>query len=295
MKSYLFPGQGAQTVSMAEEMLSEFPEAVRFYDEARNVTGLDLISVLPEPLEQTRFAQLAIVVHSVVSLEKYRSESADSESAGSGTASSESAAPETAAMAGFSLGEYTALYAAGVIGFPDLLRLVDERARRMQEAAQKNPGAMFAIIGLADEKVEELIALSGDVYAVNYNCPGQLVIAGKIAETEAAAERLLAAGARRAHRLAVNGAFHTPLMSEAANALQRFAGQLIFGRPKSPLYSNTTAARIPDDVDFPKYLAEHMISPVRFTDEIRRLREDGYEEHIELGPGRVLTGLVKKI
>ncbi|MDD4095473.1 MAG: ACP S-malonyltransferase [Oscillospiraceae bacterium] len=280
MKSYLFPGQGAQTVTMASEILSEFPEAARFYDEARQMTGSDLVSVLPEQLEQTRFAQLAIVVHSVASLEKHRAGSAD---------------PETAAMAGFSLGEYTALYAAGVISYSDLLRLVNERARLMQEATQTSPGAMFAIIGLADEKVEETIALYDEVYAVNYNCPGQLVIAGAIEQTESAADRLLAAGARRAHRLSVNGAFHTPLMSQAAEALERFAEGIVFGSPKAPLYSNTTAARVPEDVDFPKYLARHMISPVRFTEEIRRLREDGYEEHVELGPGRVLTGLVKKI
>lgn len=280
MKSYLFPGQGAQTVTMASEILSGFPEAARFYDEARQMTGSDLVSVLPEQLEQTRFAQLAIVVHSVASLEKYRAGSTE---------------PEIAAMAGFSLGEYTALYAAGVIGFPDLLRLVNERARLMQDAAQTSPGAMFAIIGLSDEKVEDIIALYDEVYAVNYNCPGQLVIAGAVKQTETAAERLLAAGARRAHRLTVNGAFHTPLMSQAAEALERFAEGIVFGSPKTPLYSNTTAARIPEDVDFPKYLAKHMISPVRFTEEIRRLREDGYEEHIEMGPGRVLTGLVKKI
>jgi [acyl-carrier-protein] S-malonyltransferase len=280
MKSYLFPGQGAQSVTMAAEILSEFPEAVRFYDEARQITGLDLISILPEQLQQTRYAQLAIVVHSVACLEKQRT-----------------VAPEsgTVAMAGFSLGEYTALYAAGVVGFQDLLRLVNERARLMQEASEASPGAMFAIIGLSDEQVERILFDYEDVYPVNYNCPGQLVIAGKVLAAEAAAEKLLAAGARKAHRLSVNGAFHTPLMSPAAGALERFAGNISFQKPQLPLYSNTTADRIPDETDFPTYLARHMISPVRFTDEIRRLREDGYTEPIELGPGLVLTGLVKKI
>lgn len=280
MKSYLFPGQGAQTITMASEIMSAFPRSIRFYDEAQALTGIDLTSLTAENLEQTRYAQLAIVVHSVACLEKHRAESAEL---------------ETAAVAGFSLGEYTALYASGVVGFAGLLRLVNERARLMQEAAQEFPGAMFAIVGLEDDTVVRVISEHEGVYAVNFNCPGQLVIAGTVSETAAAADKLLAAGARRAHRLAVNGAFHTPLMSKAAGALERFAENIVFERPKMPLYSNVTADRVSADVLFPQYLAQHMISPVRFTDEIRKLREDGYEEHIELGPGRVLTGLFKKI
>ena len=280
MKSYLFPGQGAQTVTMAEEIISDFPAAIPFYDEARDVIGTDFRNLTAEQLEQTRYAQLAIVIHSVACLEKQWAGFPRSESV---------------AMAGFSLGEYTALYAAGVVGFPDLLRLVNERARLMQEAAVRSPGAMFAIIGLADENVEKIISEYDAVYAVNYNCPGQLVIAGKTETTEAAAEKLLAAGARRAHRLSVNGAFHTPMMGDAAKALARFSAGISFRRPRTPLYSNTSADRMDEDTDFPTYLERHMISPVRFTEEIRKLRADGYEEHVELGPGRVLTGLVKKI
>jgi|LSQX01.1.fsa_nt_gb [acyl-carrier-protein] S-malonyltransferase len=280
MKSYLFPGQGAQTVTMAKEIVSEYPKALSIYEEARTITGTDLLDIEADSLDQTRFAQLAIVVHSVASLEKYRA-SLDR--------------PEKAAVAGFSLGEYPALYAAGVIGFSDLLRLVDERARLMQEAAERNPGAMFAIIGLSDERVEEIISHYDEVYAVNYNCPGQLVIAGKTSSAEAAAEALLAEGARRAHRLTVNGAFHTKMMKEAADGLEGFARKITFRAPQILIYSNTTAAPIPENTDFPAYLAKHMVSPVRFTEEIRRLRADGYDEHLELGPGRVLTGLVRKI
>ncbi|MBN1775899.1 MAG: ACP S-malonyltransferase [Clostridiales bacterium] len=280
MKSYLFPGQGAQTVTMAGEILSAFPQAVRLYDEAQEIIGTDLRNLLPEQLAQTRFAQLAIIVHSISCLEKQRHGSPES---------------ETVAMAGFSLGEYTALYAAGIITFSDLLRLVNERAKIMQEATKRHPGTMYAIIGLRDEQIEETIAEYEDVYAVNFNCPGQLVIAGKIGPTDEVAENLLAIGARRAHKLAVNGAFHTPLMNDAAEELERFAASISFQKPRSPIYSNTTADRIADDTNFPRYLAKHMVSPVRFTDEIRKLRKDGFSEHIELGPGHVLTGLVKKI
>lgn len=280
MKSYLFPGQGTQTESMADEIIAEFPKARAYYETTRDVLGVDLTSLSREQLENTRFAQLAIVVHSVASLEKRISSLKEA---------------EDAVAAGFSLGEYTALYAAGIIGFIDLIRLVNERARLMQEASKRNPGSMFAIIGLPDEKVEEIVARYKNVYAVNYNCPGQLVIAGEAIETENAAEALLSEGARRAHRLAVNGAFHTPLMGEAAAELKRYAESISFRVPQIPVYSNFSADRIPASVLFPEYLEMQMISPVRFTEEIRKIREDGYPEHIEIGPGRVLSGLTKKI
>ncbi len=280
MKSYLFPGQGAQSVEMAGELLASFPAARSFYEQARSVTGIDLENLSADQLGQTRFAQLAIVVHSVASLEKERSINPMT---------------EPVAMAGFSLGEYTSLYAGGVLDFTDLLRLVDARATRMQDAAERRPGAMFAIIGLPNEQIEKVLEDYTDVFPVNYNYPGQLVIAGDVAAAEAAAEKLLETGAKRAHRLLTNGAFHTPHMKEAAAALRDFATGLRFSAPKTPLYSNVTAALIPADTDFPAYLEKHMVSPVRFTEEILRMRDDGYTDFIEVGPGRVLTGLVKKI
>ena len=281
MKAYLFPGQGSQTVQMSAEITAAYPAASALYLEALTITGVDLMHLTEDQLSQTRYSQLAIIVHSVASLEAYRS-AADTSS-------------EPVALAGFSLGEYTALYAAGVIGFVDLLLLVNERARLMQLASEKTPGAMYAILGLSDEQVETCLSQIDDVYPVNYNCEGQLVIAGTVTAAEKAATELLALGARRAMRLAVNGAFHCPLMAEAAASLKKFASTLSFAPPTVPLYSNATGAVVPSDVDFPTYLEKHMVSPVRFTDEIRRMRLDGYDEFVELGPGKVLTGLLKKI
>lgn len=280
MKAYLFPGQGSQSAGMADEIIAAFPGAQSLYDKALAVTGINLSILSEEQLGQTRYAQLAIVVHSIACLEKERAGDPD---------------PSGIAMAGFSLGEYTSLYAAGVLGFSDLLLLVNERAALMQSAAEKKPGAMFAIIGPDDELIEKVLTDYPEVYPVNYNYPGQLVIAGDVKASEAAAEKLLSLGARRAHRLLTNGAFHTPLMSEAAAALRAFASGLPFSAPNAPLYSNVTAAPIPGDTDFPAYLETHMISPVRFSKEILRMRNDGYDDTLELGPGRILTGLVKKI
>jgi len=280
MKAYLFPGQGAQTLQMSAEITAAYPASYSLYKEANKITGVDLLNLTEEQLAQTRFSQLAIIVHSVASLEKERAEA------------EQAAAP---GLAGFSLGEYTALYAAGIIGYPDLLMLVNERARLMQAASDKNPGAMYAIMGLSDEHVEACLSKIKDVYPVNYNCPGQLVIAGTIAAAENAASQLLALGARRAIKLAVNGAFHSPFMAEAAAGLKEYARTLTFSPFAAALYSNASASPVPSDTDIPSYLETHMVSPVRFTDEIRRMRLDGYDEFIELGPGKVLTGLVKKI
>lgn len=280
MDAFLFPGQGAQSADMAHSMLSEYPEAKVFYDQAREICGYDLTTLGDAELGTTRYSQPAITVHSVCAFEKARSKSGDIAST---------------AMAGFSLGEYSALYAAGIISFSDLLKLVNKRSELMQEAAEISPGAMYAIIGLEDAAIEQILEQYKDVYAVNYNCTGQLVIAGAIEPTEKAAEELLAKGARRAHRLAVNGAFHTPFMASAAEKLKAFASEIAFSSPKSPIYSNATGLPVKADTDFPEYFRIHMISPVRFTDEIRRMRSDGYENFIELGPGKVLTGLLRKI
>ena len=287
MKAFLFPGQGAQTLQMSAEITAAFPACVTLYKEAQEITGVDLLTLTEEQLARTRYSQLAIIVHSIASLEKERA------------GMEPDIAKERIGLAGFSLGEYTALYAAGIVGFSGLLALVNERARLMQLAAEKTPGAMYAVLGLSDEHVEACLAKIKDVYPVNYNCPGQLVIAGTAEAAEKAAEQLLALGARRAMKLAVNGAFHSPFMAEAAAGLKEFARTMHFApiaaASKGALYSNASAAPVPGDVDIPSYLETHMISPVRFTDEIRRMRLDGYDEFIELGPGKVLTGLVKKI
>lgn len=282
MRAFIFPGQGAQTLQMSAEITAAFPAAVSLYEQAQTVTGVDLLHLTEDQLARTRYSQLAIIVHSIACLEKERAAMTDP--------------AEPVGLAGFSLGEYTALYAAGMIGFTDLLLLVNERARLMQLAAEKNPGAMYAILGLSDEQIEACLSGIEGVYPVNYNCPGQLVIAGTVEAAEKAAAELLALGARRAMKLAVNGAFHSPFMAEAAAALKEFARSITFSpSTAAALYSNASAAPVPVGADIPDYLETHMISPVRFTDEIRRMRLDGYDEFIELGPGKVLTGLVKKI
>ncbi len=281
MRAYLFPGQGAQTVQMAEEILTAFPAAAALYKEAQEITGLDLTNLTEEELGQTRYSQPAIVVHSAASLLREHEQNPVTE--------------YSPALAGFSLGEYTALHAAGVITFTDLMRLVDVRSRLMQETAESVPGAMYAVIGLADEAVENCLSSYADVYPVNYNCNGQLVIAGLEASAAEAAAELQNIGARRVMRLAVNGAFHTPLMSSAAARLREFAATLSFASLDMPLYSNATGARVTAPIDWPSYLETHMISPVRFTAEIRTMREDGYTDFTEVGPGKVLSGLVKKI
>ena len=313
MKAYLFPGQGAQTLQMSAEITAAFPASLSLYKEANKITGVDLLSLSEEQLTQTRFSQLAIIVHSVACLEKERVEAERVQTAAEASmeATEETPAPgqtgqecglyaSAPGLAGFSLGEYTALYAAGIIGYTDLLMLVNERARLMQATSDKNPGAMYAIMGLSDEHVEACLSKIKNVYPANYNCPGQLVIAGTVEAAENAASQLLALGARRAIKLAVNGAFHSPFMAEAASALKEYARTLHFSPVAAALaagtlYSNASAAPVPPDTDIPSYLETHMISPVRFTDEIRRMRLDGYDEFIELGPGKVLTGLVKKI
>ncbi len=282
MNAYVYPGQGAQTESMAKELVTAFPPAASRYQAAKEITGLDLLSLSTEDLAQTRYSQLAIVVHSIGSLDRVLSES------------SSETAPSTAS-AGFSLGEYTALYAAGVVTYSDLLILINERARLMQLSAEKYPGAMYAVIGLSDQVVEETTSAFPDVYPVNYNCPGQVVIAGLAEVAEKAAGALSEKGARRVIKLSVNGAFHTPLMSDAAERLSEFAARLSFRPPLLPLYSNATAGKLSPEMDFPAYLALHMVSPVRFTEEIRAMRADGYTDFREVGPGNVLTGLIRKI
>lgn len=281
MKAYLFPGQGTQTAQMASELIHDYPAAAKLYKAAADITGIDLVALHDEDHSLTRYAQLAIIVHSLASLARIQEQEND---------------PNPIAFAGFSLGEYTALFAAGVLTFEDLLRLVNERSALMHKEIQEHPGAMYAIIGLDDKTIESCVAEYRDVYPVNYNCPGQLVIAGDTDETGKAAEKLLSLGARRAMRVNVPGAFHTPLMASAAAQLRAFAqSQINFASPKGILYSNVTGRRLPADTSFPAYLETHMVSPVRFSEEITTLRAAAYNEFVEVGPGKVLTGFVKKI
>jgi [acyl-carrier-protein] S-malonyltransferase len=190
------------------------------------------------------------------------------------------------------------LGAAGVLELPSLLTLINERARLMQEACEATPGAMYAVIGFDDDRLLDIVGqprYAGQVFAVNFNCPGQTVIAGFEAPAAACAEELTAAGARKPRRLNVSGAFHTPLMEPAAQKLAVFARGLTFHEPAGAIYTNTSGARMPAGTDWPAYLASHMCGPVRWTREILNMQQDGCHTFIEFGPGKVLAGLIRKI
>lgn len=284
MIACLFSGQGSQHIGMGQDLCQTSPAARLIYEEASDFLKLDLLHLDDSQLAQTRYAQSAIVT---LSLAAYR-------------AWLEHAAPaaDHLAYAGFSLGEYSAMGAAGILDLTDLLALVSERSRLMQMAAEKNPGCMYAILGLDEPRLRSVLAAAGSpnrVFAVNFNAPGQIVIAGLEKETETAAQALKDAGARRTIRLGVSGAFHTPFMQAAAPGLAEFAGTLTFNRSSGPFFSNRTAGLLPDDLVWPAYLAEHLCQPVQWSREVEALAAAGCETMVEFGPGKVLAGLVKKI
>lgn len=281
----IFSGQGSQRPGMGQELCAASPAARQVYGEAAAQLGIDLLQLDDSQLAQTRYAQIAIVTLSLAAWQAFRSEL-------------ETAVPPAVAFAGFSLGEYSALGAAGVLGQADLLALVSERARLMQEAAAACPGAMYAVLGLDDAKLLDIVGQSryeGRVFAVNFNCPGQIVIAGQEAAAAGCADELQAAGARRLVRLNVSGAFHTPLMAPAAGRLAAFAQSLTFREPAGPFYANQTGLPVAAGCDWPAYLAAHLCSPVRWSDEVASMQRAGCSAYVEFGPGKVLTGLVRKI
>lgn len=289
----VFPGQGSQSAGMGRDLCAASPAARRVYEECSDVLGWEVLGLgTDDPAEETArlartlYAQPAILVLSLAAFAALQERTGLSEGA----------------YAGFSLGECAALAAAGVLSRADAVRLVAERSRLMQEEAERNPGAMYAILGLESDVVEricaEVTAGSTDRYVlpVNDNCPGQLVVAGHEEAAADAAERLKAAGASRTIRLAVNGAFHTPMMGPAAEALERFAAGLPFHapRPGRTLYSNTTGEAVADLSALPAYLARHMTSPVRWRSELTAMAAAGATAFVESGPGKVLCGLVRK-
>lgn len=287
MIGYLFSGQGSQKLHMGQDLRARYDVADKLYQEAQQQTGLDLSALSEAQLAQTQYAQLAIVVHSTAAFSAWQSD----------LDNQQKALPQ-GVFAGFSLGEYSALAASGVLGLSELLELVSFRAKAMQAATEAAPGAMVAVIGLDREKIDMILKETpyrDKVWAANDNAPGQLVIAGLEKETLACSEALKALGARRLVRLQVNGAFHTPLMQLAADQVQAFAKKLNFREPVLSFYSNTTAGKLASSPDWPSYLAKHMVSPVRFVDEVTALNAAGCTQFIEFGTGKVLTGLVRKI
>ena len=282
MKAFVFPGQGSQFPGMGKDLFDRFEIAKKMFKAADEILGFKLSKILlegsKEELLQTRVTQPAIYLHSVASFEVMEGE------------------VQPTSVAGHSLGEFSALTAAGSIDFESGLKLVSQRAEAMQKACNVSEGTMAAVLGLEDRKVEEICAqTSGVVVAANYNCPGQLVISGSIESVTLACEALRNAGARRALVLPVGGAFHSPLMEPAKTELAKAIDTTIFSDPICPIYQNATAQAVSDPVEIQKNLIAQLTAPVRWTQSINAMIETGISSFIEVGPGKVLQGLIKKI
>lgn len=283
MKAFVFPGQGAQFVGMGKDLYENNPVAKEMFDKANDILGFNITDLMfngtDEDLRQTKVTQPAIFLHSVILAKTMGADFA----------------PDM--VAGHSLGEFSALVAAGALSFEDGLRLVSARAMAMQKACEIKPSTMAAVIALPDEKVEEICAsvTEGVVVPANYNCPGQLVISGSIEGIDAACEKLLAAGAKRALKLKVGGAFHSPLMEPARAELADAIANTAFHTPKCPVYQNVDAKPQTDPETIKKNLIAQLTAPVRWTQTVQNMVADGAVSFTEVGPGAVLQGLVKKI
>lgn len=282
MKAFVFPGQGAQFVGMGKDLYENNPMARDMFDKANEILGFRITDLMfegtDEDLRQTKVTQPAIFLHSVI-LAK---------------ALGEEFKPDM--VAGHSLGEFSALTAAGALSFEDGLRLVAARAQAMQKACEMKPSTMAAVLNLPDEKVEEICAgIDGVVVCANYNCPGQIVISGEIEAIDAACEQLLAAGAKRALKLKVGGAFHSPCMEPARAELAEAIERTEIHQPVCPVYQNVDALPHTDPAEIKDNLVAQLTAPVRWTQTVKNMVADGANEFVELGPGKVLQGLVSKI
>ncbi|WP_026968652.1 ACP S-malonyltransferase [Algoriphagus terrigena] len=282
MKAFVFPGQGAQFPGMGKSLYEENSTAKAFFEQANDILGFRITDIMfagtDEELKQTNVTQPAIFLHSVILAKT---------------------APDFVPdmVAGHSLGEFSALVANGTLGFEDGLRLVYQRAMAMQEACEITPSTMAAILGLADEKVEEICASITDeiVVPANYNCPGQLVISGTIKGIEIACELMKAAGAKRALPLPVGGAFHSPLMEPAREKLQKAIEATEFRAPGCKIYQNVSTVATLDVTEIKNNLIAQLTAPVKWTQSVQNMVKDGATQFVECGPGKVLQGLVKKI
>ncbi|MDM9630458.1 ACP S-malonyltransferase [Robiginitalea aurantiaca] len=282
MKAYIFPGQGAQFSGMGKDLYEAYPEAQKLFEDANRILGFSITDIMfegeAEELRQTRVTQPAIFLHSVI-LSKVLGEAFT---------------PDM--VAGHSLGEFSALVSNGTISFEDGLKLVSQRADAMQKACEAQPGTMAAVLGLEDEVVESVCAQTpGIVVPANYNCPGQLVISGELEAINQACDKLKEAGARRALVLPVGGAFHSPLMQPAREELAAAIEETTFSTPICPVYQNVTTTAVTDITEIKKNLIAQLTAPVKWTQSIRQMIADGATEFNEVGPGKVLQGLVRKV
>lgn len=282
MKAYLFPGQGAQFEGMGKDLYESSEMAKDLFHKANEILGYEITKIMfegsAEDLKQTKVTQPAIFLHSVISAKLL----------------GDQFQPEM--VAGHSLGEFSALVAANALSFEDGLKLVYQRAMAMQEACELAPSTMAAVLGLDDEVVEEVCeSMDGIVVAANYNCPGQLVISGEVDAVNNACEALKEKGARRAMVLPVGGAFHSPLMNPAKEKLAKAIRETNIEKPVCPIYQNAVAKAVTDKEEIKNNLIAQLTAPVKWTQSIQQMIEDGGTEFYEIGPGKVLTGLMRKI
>jgi [acyl-carrier-protein] S-malonyltransferase len=282
MNAYIFPGQGAQFSGMGLDLYENSPLAQELFEKANDILGFSITDVMfkgtAEDLKQTKVTQPAIFLHSVILAKTL----------------GDSFKPDM--VAGHSLGEFSALVAAGALTFGDGLILVSQRAQAMQKACELQPSTMAAVLGLEDDVVEKVCAMTeGVVVAANYNCPGQLVISGEIDAVNKACETLKEEGARRVLVLPVGGAFHSPMMEPAREELAAAIENTTFSKPNCPIYQNVTAAAVTDENEIKTNLISQLTAPVRWTQSVQQMIADGAVDFTEVGPGKVLQGLVKKI
>ena len=282
MKAYVFPGQGAQFTGMGKDLYETSPLAKELFEKANEILGFRITDIMfegtAEELKETKVTQPAVFLHSVILAKTL----------------GEDFKPEM--VAGHSLGEFSALVANGALSFEDGLKLVSQRALAMQKACEIIPSTMAAVLGLADNIVEEVCAsIDGIVVAANYNCPGQLVISGETSAVEKACEAMKAAGAKRALVLPVGGAFHSPMMEPAREELAAAIEATTFSAPICPVYQNVTASAVSDADEIKKNLIIQLTAPVKWTQSVQQMIADGATLFTEVGPGKVLAGLIAKI
>ena len=282
MKAYVFPGQGAQFTGMGKDLYENSPLAQELFEKANEILGFSITDIMfegtAEELKETKVTQPAVFLHSVILAKTL----------------GEDFKPEM--VAGHSLGEFSALVANGTLSFEDGLKLVSQRALAMQKACEIKPSTMAAVLNLDDKIVEDICAsIDGIVVAANYNCPGQLVISGEYKAVEEACEKMKEAGAKRALILPVGGAFHSPMMEPAREELAAAIEATTFSTPICPVYQNVTASAVSDADEIKKNLIIQLTAPVKWTQSVQQMIKDGATSFTEVGPGKVLVGLVNKI